>query len=170
MKINFLLKMQRDYRGYFIHGKIIHPSPDNLCGNYNSAIFLTTKAAIIFLGLLFCSFQTQPNLRGTWEFVGGIYNGKKEGAPTEYHLRRKYTATGYEAFAIEKGYNTQKYEAGTYVFKGDTCVDTETFSAQPSKITNIPIHYTYTLRNDTLTLKGTLPTGMRVAEYWKKMK
>ncbi|BAU54755.1 hypothetical protein MgSA37_02933 [Mucilaginibacter gotjawali] len=128
------------------------------------------QVGILLGGFLFCSFQNQPSLKGTWEFVGGIYNGKKEGAPTEYALHRKYNITGYEAFAIEKGYKTQKYEAGNYVFKGDTCVDTETFSAQPSKITNIPIHYIYTLKNDTLTLKGTLPTGMKVEEYWRKMK
>lgn len=120
--------------------------------------------------LLLISFQSAPNLKGTWEFAGGIYNGKKEGAPTDYKLQRKYTATGYEAFAMQKGYRTEKYETGTYVFKGDTCVDTETFCSQPSKITNIPIHYIYTLKNDTLTLKGTLPTGMRVEEYWKKVK
>lgn len=128
------------------------------------------QLGILFGGFLFFSFQNQPSLKGTWEFVGGIYNGKKEGAPTEYALRRKYNITGYEAFAIEKGYKTPKYEAGNYIFKGDTCVDTETFSAQPSKITNIPIHYIYTLKNDTLTLKGTLPTGMRVEEYWRKIK
>jgi len=130
---------------------------------------------ILYLGVVVVisgifSFQSPPVLKGTWKFVGGIYNGKKEGAPTEYSLQRKYTISGYEAFAIEKGYKTQKYEAGTYVFKGDTCVDTETFSAQPSKITNIPIHYIYTLRHDTLTLKGTLPTGMRVEEYWEKIR
>jgi hypothetical protein len=124
----------------------------------------------IFTALIFCSFQTTPNLKGTWEFVGGIYNGKKEGATVDYKLQRIYTTGHYNAFASEKGYKTQKYEAGTYVFKGDTCVDTETFSAQPSKLTNIPIHYLYTLRNDTLTLKGTLPTGMRVEEYWRRVK
>ena len=125
-----------------------------------------------FLPLFFilCSFQNQPTLKGTWEFVGGIYNGKKEGAPTGYALHRKYDAIHYDAYAIEKGYKTERYEAGTYIFKGDTCVDTETFCSQPSKITHIPIHYLYTLKNDTLTLKGTLPTGMRVEEYWKKMK
>src|SRR5215469_8721470 len=122
------------------------------------------------LSVFIAFFQTAPTLKGTWEFAGGIYNGKKEGAPTEYKLQRKYTATGYEAFALQKGYKTEKYETGTYVFKGDTCVDTETFCSQPSKIANIPIHYIYTLKNDTLTLKGTLPTGMRVEEYWKKIK
>jgi hypothetical protein len=132
--------------------------------------FSTKILSCLFLTLLLCSFQPAPSLKGTWEFVGGIYNGKKEGAPTEYSLQRKYNTTNYQAFAIEKGYKTQKYEAGNYVFKGDTCVDTETFSAQPSKITNIPIHYIYTLKNDTLTLKGTLPTGMQVEEYWRKIK
>lgn len=116
------------------------------------------------------SFQPTSTLKGTWEFVGGIYNGKKEGAPSGYALHRKYDAANYQAFAIEKGYKTEKYEAGTYVFKGDTCVDTETFCSQPSKITNIPIHYLYTLKNDTLTLKGTLPTGMTVEEYWRRVK
>ncbi len=125
----------------------------------------------IFLAfLLFCSFNSPPTLKGTWEFVGGIYNGKKEGATVDYTLRRKYKASSYEAFAIEKGSKPQKYEAGEYTLAGDTCIDTETFCAQPSKITNIPIHYLYTIKNDTLTLKGTLPTGMTVEEYWKKVK
>jgi hypothetical protein len=127
------------------------------------------QASIIFIVFL-SSLQPKTSLKGTWEFAGGIYNGKKEGAPTDYKLQRKYTEVGYEAFASQKGYKTEKYEAGTYVFKGDTCVDTETFCSQPSKITNIPIHYIYTLKNDTLTLKGTLPTGMRVEEYWRKVK
>ena len=131
--------------------------------------YILYPGVVVVISSIF-SFQSTPVLKGTWKFVGGIYNGKKEGAPTEYSLQRKYNTSSYEAFAIEKGYKTQKYEAGNYVFKGDTCVDTETFSAQPSKITNIPIHYIYTLKNDTLTLKGTLPTGMRVEEYWKKIK
>jgi hypothetical protein len=131
---------------------------------------MNMKLSGIALVLFLSSFQTQIKLTGTWEFIGGVYNGKKEGATVDYKLQRKYTPGHYEAFASEKGYKTEKYEAGTYVFKGDTCVDTETFSAQPSKITNVPIHYLYTLRNDTLTLKGTLPTGMRVVEYWRKVK
>ncbi len=125
-------------------------------------------AAAILLAL--CTFQGSPDLTGTWKFVGGIYNSKKEGAPADYTLQRKYAQGHYHAFASQKGYKTEEYEAGTYVIKGDTCVDTETFCSQPSKITNIPIHYVYTLRHDTLTLKGTLPTGMRVEEYWTKVK
>jgi hypothetical protein len=127
------------------------------------------KIYLVFTVLLLSSFQTKPTLKGNWEFVGGIYNGKKEGATSGYTLRRKYDATGYQAFALEKGYKPIKYEAGTYTLKGDTCIDKETYSNQPSKITNIPIHYLYTVRKDTLILKGTLPTGMQVEEYWKKV-
>ena len=128
------------------------------------------KLLFILSALLLCSFIKPVSLKGYWEFVGGIYNGKKEGAPTAYALQRKYNENSYEAFAVEKGYEPEKFEAGTYVLNGDTCVDTETFCTQPSKITNIPIHYLYIIKNDTLTLKGTLPTGMRVEEYWKKIK
>ncbi|HWZ14345.1 MAG TPA: hypothetical protein VNW95_03825 [Mucilaginibacter sp.] len=128
------------------------------------------KLSILFASLCLYSFAAPPDLKGTWQFVGGIYNGKREGATVEYALRRKYKAGSYEAFAIEKGSKPQKFEAGNYVIIGDTCIDTETFCSQPSKITNIPIHYFYTLRNDTLTLKGTLPTGMTVEEYWKRVK
>ncbi len=128
------------------------------------------KSGLLFAALLLCSFSKPVSLKGTWEFVGGVYNGKKEGAPTEYALHRKYNENSYEAFAVEKGYEPEKFEAGNYVLNGDTCVDTETFCSQPSKITNIPIHYLYTIKHDTLTLKGTLPTGMQVEEYWKKIK
>jgi len=128
------------------------------------------KPYLIFTALILLSFTPPVTLKGTWQFAGGIYNGKKEGAPEGYALHRKYTATNYQAFVIEKGVKPEKYETGNYSLKGDTCVDTETFCSQPSKITNIPIRYLYTLRHDTLTLKGTLPTGMRVEEYWTRVK
>jgi hypothetical protein len=128
------------------------------------------KNFILFVALILCSFYNPTTLKGTWEFVGGIYNGKKEGAPTDYALQRKYNASQYEAFVIEKGSKPEKFETGDYVLNGDTCVDTETFCSQPSKITNIPIHYLYTLKNDTLTLKAKIPTGMQVEEYWKRVK
>ncbi|MDP9046798.1 MAG: hypothetical protein M3N14_01590 [Bacteroidota bacterium] len=127
-------------------------------------------STLLIASLLLCSFSTPHNLNGTWEFAGGIYNGKREGATVNYTLQRKYKGGHYEAFAIEKGSKPEKYEAGNYLIAGDTCIDTETFSSQPSKITNIPLHYFYTLRNDTLTLKGKLPGGMIVEEYWKRIR
>jgi hypothetical protein len=120
--------------------------------------------------VLISSFTGKDTLKGTWEFRGGIYNGKKEGSPAEYTLQRKYTKEHYEAFLLEKGSKPVKYETGDYVLKGDTCVETETFSIQPSKLTGIAFSYLYTIHNDTLTLKATLPSGMAVEEYWQRTK
>jgi len=131
--------------------------------------YFTWSLAISLL-LIASSFKPVPSLRGTWKFAGGIYNGKKESAPVGYSLQRKYDKSRYEAFLLEKGLKPEKYEAGNYTLKGDTCVDTETFSQQPSKITNIPVYYSFTLSNDSLILKGTLPTGMKVEEYWRRIK
>ena len=119
---------------------------------------------------LMTSFQTAPTLKGTWNFVGGIYNGKKEGAPVGYTLQRKYDDQHYEAFGVDSSNRPEKYEAGDYVLKGDTCIETETYSSQPSKLLGIPVHYLYSVRNDTLTLKATLPSGMAVEEYWGRKK
>ncbi len=125
---------------------------------------------LLSISLIVTSFQSLKTLKGTWEYVGDIYNGKKEGAPDGYSLRKKYTDTSYQAFMIEKGSKPEKYEAGRYILKNDTCVDIETFCAQPSSITNIPINYVYNLNADTITFKGVLPSGRIVEEYWKKVK
>lgn len=117
-----------------------------------------------------CSFSSEPTLKGTWKFAGGIYNGKKDKAPTGYALQRKYTNSNYVAFSVEPGSKPEKYEAGKYVLNADTCIDTETFCSQPSKITNVPIHYIYSIMHDTLTFNGTLPDGMTVVEYWKRVR
>ena len=75
---------------------------------------------------LVSSFTMTETLKGTWQFVGGIYNGKKEGAPVGYTLQRKYDDLHFEAFVIDSTNNPEKYEAGNYVLKGDTCIETET--------------------------------------------
>ena len=130
------------------------------------------KRAILLLLMVInlSSFNSGSSLKGVWEFRGGIYNGKKEGAPDGYKLQRKYSETQYEAFILEKVAKPFNYEKGNYQLKGDTCIDTETFNSESSKLTGIPIHYLYAISHDTLTLSGTLPTGMQVQEYWKKVK
>ena len=119
---------------------------------------------------LLSSFYNSNTFKGTWEYAGGIYNGKSEDAPAAYSLHRKYDNEHYKAYVIEKGYKDEKYEEGDYILKADTCLETQTYSSQPSKVTGITIPYLYTLSNDTLTFKGTLPNGLRVIEYWKKVK
>lgn len=127
-------------------------------------------ASFVFFFIVATSFVSKPTLKGVWEFRGGIYNGKKEGGPAEYSLQRKYDDQHYTAFLLEKDARPVKYEAGDYILNGDTCIETETFSIQPSKLKGIAISYLYSIHNDTLTLKATLPTGMTVEEYWKRAK
>ena len=116
------------------------------------------------------AFSDDNMLKGTWEYLGGIYNGKKDGAPKEYTLQRKYDDAHFNAFALQKGYEPERYEAGNYVIKGDTCIETETYSSQGSKLKDIQVHYLFEIRNDTLIFKGKLPSGMVVEEYWKRIK
>lgn len=120
--------------------------------------------------VLASSFSGKPTLKGTWEFQGGIYNGKKEGATVDYTLQRKYDNKHFEAFGLESGSKPEKYQAGDYELRGDTCIETETYSSQPSKLTGVPVAYLYSIHNDTLTLRAVLPTGMTVEEYWKRTK
>jgi len=122
-------------------------------------------AILIILGL---SSFNGPALTGTWIFKGGIYNGKKEGAPKEYTLQRKYKATTFDAFLLEKGQKTQKYQSGKYIIQNESYLETETYSLQESQMTGKTVTYQYTLRNDSLILRATLPTGMKVEEYWKR--
>lgn len=110
------------------------------------------------------------SLKGKWDYAGGVYNGKKEGGTQGYQLKRTYTGDNFEAFMIEEGGEPQKYQAGDYKLSGDSCIETETFSTQPSTLTGVAVHYSYKLKNDSLILRGKLPTGMVVEEYWIKEK
>jgi hypothetical protein len=124
--------------------------------------------ALLFLAMV--SFQSIGTLKGTWIYAGDIFNGKKEGAPKEYTLERKYSDTGFTAIVLEKGYKPEEYETGTYKLNADTCFETQTWCSQPSNLLNVTIHYHYIIRNDTLILNGVLPSGASTEEYWKRMK
>lgn len=126
--------------------------------------------SLILLVAIFSSFQQPKTLKGTWQFCGGLFNGKPNPAPKDYTLQRKYTTTNYEAFLLEKGEKPFKYEAGNYKLVADTCLETQTFSAQPSQLKDITVHFAYTMRNDTLVLKATLPSGFIEEDYWKRVK
>ena len=130
------------------------------------------KKAILLMLLVvaFTSFQQPKTLKGTWQFCGGYFNGKPNPAPKDYTLQRKYTTTNYEAFLLEKGEKPYKYEAGNYKLVVDTCLETQTFSAQPSQLKGITVHFAFTMRHDTLVLKATLPNGFIEEDYWKKVK
>lgn len=128
-------------------------------------IFLLLPAILIL-----SAWQQPKSLKGTWQFLGGIYNGKVYSGTNEYKLQRKYDAVHFDAFIIEPKEKPIKYQGGDYTLLGDTCLETETFSTQPSNLTGKTIHYHIKLNNDTLTFSGKLPSGMQVEEYWKKLK
>jgi hypothetical protein len=128
-------------------------------------------ASLFFIALLTClSFYKAPTLKGNWEYCGGIYNGKKSAAPTDYKLQRSYDKSHFILSLLEPDTTAQQIARSDYRLTADSCLETETFSKIPSKLTGIVVHYSYTLRHDTLRLSGKLPTGMQVEEYWKKVK
>jgi hypothetical protein len=123
-----------------------------------------------FLLTIFSSDKEVKTLKSTWEYCGGIFNNKLSPAPKDYTQQRKYTAKTFEAFLLEKGEKPMKYESGNYTLNGDSCIEIQTYSMQESKLLNIAVHYQYSIRNDTLILKGKLPSGAVIEDYWKKVK
>ncbi|GAB3925789.1 hypothetical protein [Mucilaginibacter myungsuensis] len=126
--------------------------------------------ALALLAICVSSSYAPPKLAGNWIFKGGIYNGKKEGAPKEYTLQRKYQSGTFNAFLLEKGQKPLKYQSGKYTIGDKEYLETETYSMQQSKMKGKTVKYQYTIRHDSLILIGVLPTGMTVEEYWKRSK
>jgi hypothetical protein len=126
------------------------------------------------LSSLFCiivisSCSTSPII-GTWQYDGGLYNGREQKASLDFQMQRTYTENGFEAFLIEGSAVPELYSSGIYVIKSDTLLITSKFSSRPSQNTDVTIIYKYILDQKKLTIKGVLPNGMIVEEYWKKVK
>lgn len=133
-------------------------------------LIIPCATAVLWMVALYHPLYKTYSLKGLWEYQGGAYNGKRESAPAGYKLQRKYDATHFDALLIEPDTTPQRFQSGSYRLTADSCMETETYSAIPSKLTGKTIHYGYTLRHDSLIFKGTLPSGMRVEECWKKVK
>ena len=124
--------------------------------------------AIICISLI--SFNDVTSLKGTWQYNGGISNGKAEGPPTQYTLQRKYTDKTFTAFVLEKGSKPEKYEAGTYILKDDTCFETCTFNSQTPQAIGKTVAYIFSVKDGIIHLMATLPGGTVVDDQWKKIK
>lgn len=130
------------------------------------------KSIVPVIGILLLGafrYADSP-LKGSWEYRGGIINGKLDAAPTAYKLQRIYDDEHYKAKIIEEGEKTVIYEKGDYQLKADTCFETQTYCMQESKLLNKTIKYNYTISNDTLKLLSVLPNGNKVEDYWVKVK
>jgi len=135
---------------------------------------ISQRHSLTLLTLLFIALTSLKapvnSLKGVWEYEGGIYNSKQEGPPKDYRMERRYGAAHYEAFIIQEGAKTEKYEAGNYTINDSTYQEVQTFSSQPSTLMGKKINYVCSFSNNTLTFKGKLFDGTVVEEYWKKIK
>jgi len=109
-------------------------------------------------------------LNGTWQYDGGIYNGRAQNASNEFQMQRTYAKDTYEAFMIEGNNEPELYNSGIYEVKADSIYITSKFSSRPSQNTDVTIAYKFSIKNGKLTINGILPNGMVVEEYWKKVK
>jgi hypothetical protein len=126
---------------------------------------------ILFCALFLFSCSSGNNvLDGTWVYEGGIYNGKKESAAADYDLQRTYAGNSYEGHLIEEGMEPEKYDGGNFELKDSLYLETTTFSSQPSQLLNKTVTYSFSRSGDLFIIKGSLPSGMLVEEYWRKIK
>ena len=130
------------------------------------SLFSAISIAILYLATT--SFQLENSLTGTWEYRGGIYGYQKKGAAKGVVIHRVYADGKYEGFITVKG-KTQKYEAGTFTMHDKNYIETQTFSNGATAVKGKAIHYTFAIKNNTITFKGTVNKSP-VEEYWKKMK
>ena len=121
------------------------------------------------LGLAILASCSSNPLKGTWQYDGGIYNGKSQKASTEFQMQRTYASNTYEAFMLEENTAPELYNSGIYEVKGDSLFITSKFSSRPSQNTDLTIAYKYSINKDKLTINGVLPNGMIVEEYWNKI-
>lgn len=123
----------------------------------------------LFWLIWFAGCTSGKSISGTWQYDGGIYNGKTQKASKDFTMKREYTSDQYTAFMQQPGTQPVKYASGKYKIDGDSLLITGEYSSQPSQLVGKTIAYYYTVENGKLTTKGKLPSGMVVEEYWKKV-
>lgn len=125
--------------------------------------------SILFCLILLSSCSTSP-IKGTWQYDGGLYNGREQKASPDFQMQRTYTGNTFEAFMIEGTAKPELYSSGIYQIKGDILMITSKFSSRPSQNTDVMITYKFAIEQEKLTINGILPNGMVIEEYWKKVK
>lgn len=128
------------------------------------------KSSFAGLCLILIAGCSSSPLTGTWQYDGGIYNGKLQNASPDFKMHRTYTSDTYEAVLLEGTAAPELYNSGIYEIKGDSIFLTSKYSSQPSQTTDVKIGYKFKIEGQKLTTNGVLPNGMVVEEYWKKVK
>ena len=128
------------------------------------------KLLTILFGIIIISSCSKNPIIGTWQYDGGLYNGREQKASPDFQMQRTYAENTFEAFLIEGSAEPELYNSGIFVIKNDTLLIISKFSSRPSQNTDVTIIYKYVIDQNRLTIKGVLPNGMIVEEYWKKVK
>jgi hypothetical protein len=124
--------------------------------------------AVLFCIVLISSCSKKP-IMGTWQYDGGLYNGREQKASLDFQMQRTYTENTFEAYLLEGSAKPELYSSGLYEIKNDSLMITSKFSSRPSQNTDQTIIYNFVIDQNSLTIKGVLPNGMVVEEYWKKV-
>lgn len=128
------------------------------------------KLVVPSICMIIISSCSSGPLNGTWQYDGGIYNGRSQKASSDFLMQRTYSKDKYEAFMLEENREPELYNSGIYEIKGDSLLITSKFSSRPSQNTDVTIAYKFSINDNQLTINGVLPNGMIVEEYWKKVK
>lgn len=128
------------------------------------------KSSVLGICMFVLAGCSTKQLKGTWQYDGGVYNGRSQKASPDFKMQRTYTSDAYEAFMLEENTEPELYNSGIYEIKGDSLLITSKFSSQPSQNVDVTIGYKFKIEKDKLTTNGVLPNGMVVEEYWKKVK
>lgn len=123
-----------------------------------------------FIYIVATSFQSPGPLQGVWEYQGGKYNKQVVTAAKEFKLTKVYTASGYQVLATDHSGKIIKNEGGTFTVMNGILVETQTSGAATSSLKSKIMQYSFTIKNNKLTLKGRLTNKWPVEEYWKKVK
>jgi hypothetical protein len=99
---------------------------------------------------------------GTWQYDGGLYNGREQKASLDFQMQRTYTENTFEAYLLEGSAKPELYSSGLYEIKNDSLMITSKFSSRPSQNTDQTIIYNFVIDQNSLTIKGVLPNGMVV--------
>ncbi|HEY1009333.1 MAG: hypothetical protein ACO1NS_04820 [Daejeonella sp.] len=127
------------------------------------------KSILTGLILIFAAGCSSNGIEGTWQYDGGVYNGKARKAHTDFQMQRTYKSDTYEAFLLEGTAAPELYNSGTYEIRGDSILITSKFSTQPSQNDDVTIAYKLKTETGKMITSGVLPNGMVVEEYWKKV-
>lgn len=114
------------------------------------------------------------SLVGTWEMVSFKYGNMKEFSDAPKNRRRIKMITDTHSLWFDIDTNTQEIKIGSggpYSLIGDTYTEFHEFSGESMKAYEGNKHvYTVQVEGDKLTQSGSLSSGLKIEEVWRRVK